>query len=189
MELGRDSRLRACGRCEKLIPVDAEVCAYCGRHQAGSRRAVIVGGAVAVFLAVGLLSAVQIKRGGDERVRSGSPAEAPAEETAVINLEPWPTTPDTAGSHRSTPPAPASTPGQPLPQETPSSPTLVVRWTRDWVNLREGRGVGTRVLGVYPPGTRLEVRNQQSGWWEVYVGGALAGYVAGSELSSEPTGA
>ncbi|MGD8239381.1 MAG: SH3 domain-containing protein, partial [Armatimonadota bacterium] len=74
---------------------------------------------------------------------------------------------------------------RPAPAQEPAVP-LVVRWTDNWVNLREGPGTGYGIVRVIQPGVRLEVSAPSRGWWPVWEVGEIVGYVAGSELTGTP---
>ena len=62
---------------------------------------------------------------------------------------------------------------------------VVVRWVANWANVREGRSLNSPVLRVLRPGQEVVVANRAGGWWEVYLDGKFAGYVAGSLLLAE----
>ena len=91
-------------------------------------------------------------------------------------------------------PLTSSTPAQLTPATVASPPTATPRtidpstqtkWTSTWVNVREGRGIDTRVVAVIDPAQRVEVDSLQGSWWVVYIDGRPIGYVANSVLQNE----
>jgi hypothetical protein len=77
----------------------------------------------------------------------------------------------------------ASPPGEVSPSSPPEGG--VVRWVSNWANVRQGRSLESPVLRVLPPGRQVVVANRVNGWWEVYLEGRFAGYIAGSLLRTE----
>ena len=75
----------------------------------------------------------------------------------------------------------------PPPVATPSA-TLregQTKWTNDWANIREGRGLDTPIVQIISPGQQVEVDSLQGRWWMVMVDGAPIGYVHTSLLQDE----
>jgi len=64
----------------------------------------------------------------------------------------------------------------------------VSRWTIEWANVRAARSVESTVVQVLPPGRAVEVREMRQGWWTLYAGGSVVGYIANSVLSATPPG-
>jgi regulator of replication initiation timing len=59
------------------------------------------------------------------------------------------------------------------------------------LNLRDGAGIGTTVIGSLPPGTELELKAgpqpaDNYTWWHVRVSDGREGWVAGEELVTQP---
>ncbi len=82
---------------------------------------------------------------------------------------------------------PQLTPATVPPTATPTTidPRTQTKWTSTWVNVREGRGIDTRVVAVIDPAQRVEVDSLQGSWWVVYIDGRPIGYVANSVLQNE----
>ena len=78
----------------------------------------------------------------------------------------------------SPPPPPVATP-MATPRETQT------KWTSDWANVREGRGLNTPIVQIISPGQQVEVDSLQGRWWVVLVDGAPIGYVHSSLLQDE----
>ncbi len=75
----------------------------------------------------------------------------------------------------------------PPPVETPSATPrdAQTKWTSDWANVREGRGLNTPIMQIISPGLQVEVDSLQGRWWVVLVDGAPIGYVHSSLLQDE----
>lgn len=190
MQLGRESDLVVCRRCHKMIPREALTCSYCGRRKVAYRPWIIGGvfAAVAIALLGAGVVAVRWCCGptGTDAARQSAPAPAPLEVVPQPRAEQGSEErARSTGRQEQEAPRAEDVPPRVPPGEA-ATPGTVVRWTRDWVNLRAGRGVGTLILRVLRPGERLEVGSPQSGWWAVYVDGTVVGYVAGSELTATP---
>lgn len=190
--------LRVCGRCGKHIPKGAAVCPFCG-HQVQFRRRVwlaVVGAGLAVVV-VG--SGVVAWRSGLLRLPLGGRSAA---EPAPAVAESVPPADSAAASQPvvteeapgvAPPQAPAIVAAAPQPETAVRNappveqvPTLVTRWTSDWVNVREERNVESSQVRVLRPGSAVEVGDWRGGWWALYEGGRRIGYVANSVLTTTP---
>lgn len=123
---------------------------------------------------------------------AGEPAkEAPsAQSDPVSSLQRAAPPPGELALQRAAPPPSELTPQRAAPppgELSPSSPPEggVVRWVSNWANVRQGRSLESPVLRVLPPGRQVVVANRVNGWWEVYLEGRFAGYIAGSLLRTE----
>ncbi len=97
-----------------------------------------------------------------------------------INTEAQPLTSTTPA--QLTPPTVAS---PPIVTPRTTEPSTQTKWTSTWVNVREGRGIDTRIIAVIDPAQRVEVDSLQGSWWVVYIDGKPIGYVANSVLQNE----
>lgn len=200
--------LRECGRCGKHIERDAVICPYCGHHVRAARLAwrttfSVAGVALAVALGIaawrtGLMGSIRqafrSPRPAAVEPRATGPGPAIALPVADSAAEPTSDTapaapvaaaaPDTA-----TPPATVAL-RQPRREPAPASRPrdLVSRWTIEWANVRAARSVESTVVQVLPPGRAVEVREMRQGWWTLYAGGSVVGYIANSVLSATPPG-
>jgi hypothetical protein len=68
----------------------------------------------------------------------------------------------------------------------PAPGKAVTRWTIEWANVRQGRGLEAAVVRILEPGLPIQVSDRQEGWWAAYLEGRLIGYVAGALLSDQP---
>jgi len=195
--------LRECGRCHKHIDRDAIVCPYCGHRVRAARVATrIIAG---LFLVVVLVAAViaAFRAGIVSAVREAFVRPAPASEASPAPLrtppgpalaEPQPEVtvpPVIAAVPESTtteerPPAPTPQPTAQTPTEVASPAALVTRWTVEWANVRAERTVESPVVRVLAPNVRIQVADMRGGWWALYDGGAVVGFVANSLLRPAP---
>ena len=196
-----------CRRCSKLIPPESAACPYCAypiRRVKVLTRAGIAAGVAAVGLITVL---IMLGRGAGPESIMASAAGTPARTAVEPTTEPVDRAdPDTALSAaaiaapaQATPRPAAASPRQPAPRDTatapvrrppPTSPTEPAarntRWSLDWVNVREGRGVDNAIVTVLRPGIRVQVADQRGGWWAVYVEGSFVGYASGALFGAEP---
>jgi hypothetical protein len=80
------------------------------------------------------------------------------------------------------PKAAAPTPAPPGRDSAASG--LTIKWTTDWVNVRQRPMDNAHVIRILRPGTRIEAKARRYGWWLVFAGADSVGYVAGSLVSS-----
>lgn len=88
---------------------------------------------------------------------------------------------------RQPPPLDTATAGR-RPRPSPPLATGVrnTRWSIDWVNVREGRGVDNAIVTVLRPGVQVQLADQRGGWWAVYLDGTFVGYASGALFGFEP---
>lgn len=161
------------------------------------------GGAVAALVALLLVLG---RRPGHEMVASVAGTDArPAVQQSADPLDAPPLSELTIGRGQDTaiPSAPlAAVPSSTLPvTEQPASSATAqprtpaarsnpgsrdTRWSLDWVNIREGRGVASAIVTVLKPGVEVQVADQRGGWWAVYVDGSFVGYASGSLFGVTP---
>ncbi len=79
---------------------------------------------------------------------------------------------DTAGAR----PAPPAT-------TRPTGPATTARWTVTWANVRDAPALESGIVGVLRPGSQISGVRVAGGWWAVYSGDSLVGYVASSLLA------
>lgn len=111
----------------------------------------------------------------------------------ALRAAPVEAVPPRAGPERSITP-----PRQPPPPDTatagrrprPSPPLATgvrnTRWSIDWVNVREGRGVDNAIVTVLRPGVQVQLADQRGGWWAVYLDGTFVGYASGALFGFDP---
>jgi RNA polymerase subunit RPABC4/transcription elongation factor Spt4 len=177
-----------CHQCQQALPASTSVCPNCGEARRPDLRWrwLVPGAALAVLVAVALFVLPKVT------------ADRPQQTEAIPPEEQLPARPD-SGQTQTT--ADASRPAVTPPSVTADSPTesqrtdpvsplsgrlTETRWTRTWVNLREGRGTSASVVRILRRGERLEVASFYGGWWAVYQDGQHVGYVANSELQDQP---
>lgn len=174
LEAHRSSGTR-CSSCHQTIPAGATQCPHCLSARPGRRplwwaipaTLVVLVAAIALFLGrrerqprAELAVPVQPDTSLAEQLPDSQPAESIPSTTTPIVAQ--------------APPAPATT------------PQTVTRWTSTWVNVREDRSPSSQVLRILNPGQRVDVADLQRGWWALYAGGEMIGYVARSTLHDEP---
>jgi len=200
-----------CRRCSKRIPPESASCPYCAYPV---RRARVlaragIGAGVAVVALVVLVVALG-RRGSEEPLVAsvaGQPPAQPVDPPSDGQLQPA----DTAGADtafraspvEAAPPRTAAvrslTPerqalardtaaARPRPGPVPPEAVGVrgTRWSLDWVNVREGRGVDNAIVTVLRPGVEVQLADQRGGWWAVYVDGTFVGYASGALFGPEP---
>ncbi|GBD32664.1 hypothetical protein HRbin33_01637 [bacterium HR33] len=202
---GLSGSLAECKKCGRKVLSRTRQCPYCGaEHPARTSRIVLALGAAGVVGAFALL--VVVAQQLQPRPPALGPAtreilEPPAGAAALPASGPREDAPEpAAGGASESPPqregaVPAAgafdSPLQPARSEVAGSRLIsapeggVVRWVSNWANVREGRSLESAVLQVLPPGRQVVVANRVAGWWEVYLDGRFAGYIAGSLLLSE----
>lgn len=204
MQSGGTRGLVECRECQKMIPRGVAECPYCG-YTGRSLLWPVLAVVVTVVVVGGAGYGVWWLVSGSEQADAVRPQLPPAFVSASrdTGTTRGPATRDSvaaADTGRAAMDTSAAAPraGQPLdtaraatppvtPAPRPPAPTsLLVRWTDNWVNLREGPGLGYDVVRIILPGTRIEVGRSQSGWWPVWEQGDVVGYVAGSELARTP---
>jgi hypothetical protein len=195
--------LMSCRRCGKHIERAVLVCPYCeyhvrrGRHV---RRGVAFGLGLAVIAVAGfgayragyldrLLVTAGLRTGVDTHTPppvAASPIETPLPSAPPIAASPPADTPSAEGA------LPSTSGGSDVvaPRRSPSSLiSIVTRWTIEWANVRQGRSVETPIVRVLAPGRQVDVAELRDGWWALYEGGTVRGYIANSVLGRRPPNA
>jgi DNA-directed RNA polymerase subunit RPC12/RpoP len=194
--------LRECGRCHKHIERDAVLCPYCGHRVRAARlagRTAAVVAALVVLVAAGVAawrsgivntlrdalvadrSAVQESPPPAAAEPESLPVSASTQVAASPILAALPA--DSAPAMEPRPPQPSAP--RPVGARVPAA-SLVRRWTSEWANVRAARDVTSEVVRVLAPNLAVEVGDMRQGWWALYSGGALVGYIANSVLRTEP---
>jgi len=201
-----------CRRCSKRIPPESASCPYCAYPVRRTRVLVRAGiGAGVAFVALVVLLITLGRRGGPDPIvasMAGRPSAQPADDPTsdgypqpvnaagsdtALRASPVEAAPPRAAPERSltsprqAPPLDTASTGR----RTRSSPPIAAgvrntRWSLDWVNVREGRGVDNAVVIVLRPGIQVQLADQRGGWWAVYVDGTFVGYASGSLFGFEP---
>ncbi|MBI2614182.1 MAG: zinc-ribbon domain-containing protein [Gemmatimonadetes bacterium] len=165
---GEGGALTECRRCARKVLSGATTCPYCGISRPGWRPPYVVV-ALLVAFAVPALVLAALRERGPEATPAAPVARSEPQQTRAVA-------------------AAAAAPAPELAASTSSLDTVATetRWTLDWANVREGRGLETRVVRVLRPGSSVRVTDRQAGWWALYANGRVVGYVAGSLLSDQP---
>ncbi len=182
---GEERAFVACRRCEKVIPRGAQTCQYCGYPQQLRRRLRVIGAVVlgAAALAAGFIG-FGLRQSDEDRSATETRAvippvvtPQPAPTAAEISVPPPQTPADTA------PARPVPTVASPPPTSRPRGPATVSRWTVTWANVRDAPALEGLIVGILRPGSRINGVRVPGGWWAVYQGDSLVGYVASSLLA------
>lgn len=192
---GQSGSLTECRRCARKVLTQAATCPFCGAPHPGRRVPY-----AAVALLVGL--AVPVMVFAALRARP-TPTPPPLVMAAPRHIARPAAQPGVVAPAGDIVPAPLRTPPPPAglepavtavndvsqaPSATPGLLDALTKWTLDWTNVREGRGLETAVVRVLRPGLPIHVNDRQDGWWATYLDGRLVGYVAGSLLGDQPPG-
>ena len=156
-----------CSECGQKVASVASVCPRCScffGYRAASRKSHITWPAP-VFVTVLLLLVAFL----------GIPKR--------INTEPQPPTSSTPAQL-----TPATVTSPPTATSRTTGPSTKTKWTSTWVNVREGRGIDTRIVQILDPRQPVEVASLQGRWWGLYTAGERIGYVHNSVLQNESTG-
>lgn len=162
-----------CAECHRIIPAGAKQCPYCRAAAPARPRWLWGAAAAATAVAAAVIGLLLLGRLGHQPERAPpTPAAAPTQSRvdSVAAQPPPQAAPITA---RTEPPS-------------PEQPVTVVRWTSTWVNVREDRSPDAPVIRILNPGERVDVADLQRGWWAVYRGGEMLGYVARSLIIEQP---
>ncbi len=189
---GQSGALTECRRCARKVLSGATVCPYCGTPKPG-RRIPYAAGALLLAAVVPALVLVALQErapGAAVPQRGPEQAQQPAQPAPLEESAPQATGAPAARATQEPPPrreaplsvGPAVGPGLGAP------PSTETRWTLDWTNVRQARGLDAPVVRVLKPGTAVQVGDRVSGWWAVYLEGRLVGYAAGSLLAATPPG-
>lgn len=172
---GFQGSLTECRKCGLKVLSGTRQCPYCGvQHPGRTGRVGTVLGLVGLTAGLGfLLLVAQQLQPAAPQVPEVEVIAAPSVGSADAGR------PDTAAQANSAPPSMQQAGGESRPEGA------LVRWLSNWANLREGRSLDSRVVGVLRPGQQVAVANRVAGWWEVYLDGRFAGYVAGSLLLTQ----
>ena len=180
--------LMHCGNCGELMTRRAKQCPHCGRSQRGTVP-LVTAAAVAVVL-VGAGVWFVLGRGGNGPSATIVPAAlAPQQPIAM---------PVRAPRDSSAPPATTRTPQpvtnpvrpgdslDPAPQILASPVATVSRFAQNWANVRAERNLAGEIMAVLRPGQEVAVGNRRGGWWSVFLGDSLVGYVSSNLLDTIP---
>jgi RNA polymerase subunit RPABC4/transcription elongation factor Spt4 len=180
---GQGGSLTECRRCSRKVLSGTAVCPYCGITRPGRRAPIVAAILVAALAAPIIMFAL---------LHSRAPKPAP------LAIEPPVAAPTPVEKPGETPPGATTgaaqrvdqqaAPAVPHPAGAPAAGPAgaVTKWVLEWANVREGRALGTAVVHVLRPGEQVLVGDRQAGWWAVYRGSRVLGYVAGSILGDEP---
>ena len=173
------SAASTCPGCREVLPRDYEKPKAQGIIFVVSS---ILGLGLAGILVLAVVTLQQPSSGG--RTSSGTAAEPdPPQPSSVQPLPPE----GSPAPPIETTQAPPTLPVQPQPNPVGSIPPSVqIRWTSDWANVRAGRTTQSESVDVIRPGERVEVDSLVGGWWAVYVDGRVVGYVHNSVLQGQP---
>lgn len=178
---GHEGALTECRKCGRKVLSKVRLCPYCGIHRPGRRSAVPVAlGIAAVAVPILMVLALQQQMGPEP-----PPVMSPLPDVAPLSPAPPPAGP----GEREAPATPAAPVPSPAAAAPPRPVATQTHWISEWANVREGRSVTSRVLGVLRPGQQVEVADRVGGWWAVYLEERFVGYVAASVLLSERPGA
>ena len=162
--------LRHCRHCGELMTRRAQVCPHCGLKQRGNGPLVVAGIAAVIILAAGLWI---VSAGGD-----GGDAPPPVVAAPVPSQLPI------------APPVQASVDSAPAPDPPaqPSAPRVVTvsRFAQEWANVRTGRDLNAEIIAILRPGQQVNVADRRGGWWSVYLGDSLVGFVSANLLDTIP---
>jgi RNA polymerase subunit RPABC4/transcription elongation factor Spt4 len=188
---GEERAFVTCRRCDKVIPRGAQTCQYCGYPQRFRRRLRIVGAVVLALaaLAVGFIGFGLWRPSVDQSANEERPVTPPAVTPqpapveAEVSVTPPPATaqavPDTT---RPTPATPTTSPTPPASTRSGIRATLS-QWTVTWANVRDAPALEGAIVGILRPGSQINGVRVPGGWWAVYSGDSLVGYVASSLLA------
>ncbi len=165
--------LTHCRHCNELMTRRLKVCPHCGLKQHGKAPIVAVGLAAVIVLALGTWIMRAGNTGGDSAVpivaapptqpTVALPVRAPVDSAAV---------PD---------PGRDSAARRPMP-----SVVTVSRIAQEWANVRTGRNLSAEIVAILRPGQEVAVADRRGGWWSVYLGDSLVGYVSSNLLDTIP---
>jgi len=166
--------LMHCRHCDELMTRRAKVCPHCGLKQRGNGAFVVVGVAAVIILAAGLF----VMSAGSDSADSPSPVVPPPVQTQL------PVTPPVQASVDS---GTASDPERNAPVQ-PSVPRVITvsRYAQEWANVRTGRSLSSEIIAILRPGQQVAVADRRGGWWSVYLGDSLVGFVSASLLDTIP---
>lgn len=183
---GEGGALTECRRCARKVLSGATTCPYCGISRPGWRPPYVVV-ALLVAFAVPALVLAALRERGPEATPAAPVARSAPQQTGAVAAAAAAQAPELAASTKLAGPArPAGAVGPDASTSSLDTVATETRWTLDWANVREGRGLETRVVRVLRPGSSVRVTDRQAGWWALYANGRVVGYVAGSLLSDQP---
>ncbi len=170
-----DNELVQCRHCNELMTRRAKVCPHCGRIQHGKGAMVAVGLAAVIVLAVGVL----IIRAGNDSGDSALPivVRPPAQPQPTV-ASPVQAPADSAAAPEPVSESPAQ---RPMPRVA-----TVSRFAQEWANVRTGRDLSAEIVAILRPSQEVAVADRRAGWWSVYLGDSLVGFVSANLLDTIP---
>jgi len=166
--------LMHCRHCNELMTRRAKVCPHCGLKRHGKGPILAAGLAAVIVLAVGAWIIRAGSTGGDSAVPI---VVAPPEQPTVAL--PVQTPVDSAVA--------APDPGRDSPAQRPTPSVITVsRVAQEWANVRTGRNLSAEIVAILRPGQEVAVADRRGGWWSVYLGDSLVGYVSSNLLDTVP---
>lgn len=165
--------LMHCRHCNELMTRRAKVCPHCGLKQHGKWPILAVALASVIVLVLG----IWIMKAGSTGVDSALPiVAAPPTQPAVALPVRAPV--DSAV---------APDPGRDSPGQRPRPSVVTVsRVAQEWANVRTGRNLSAEIVAILRPGQEVAVADRRGGWWSVYLGDSLVGYVSSNLLDTIP---
>jgi len=159
--------LMQCRHCNELMIRRSKVCPHCGLKQRGKGPIVVAGLAAVIVLVAGALIIRTDSTGGNSALPIV--AAPPGQPTVALPVQ-----------------APVDStvaPDSPAPRPRPSVAT-VSRVAQEWANVRTGRNLSAEIVAILRPGQEVAVADRRGGWWSVYLGDSLVGYVSANLLDT-----
>ena len=173
--------LRACPQCGQKVAGAAQVCPGCSYRLSQHTPEIKESGAswfVPVLLGValvvmGVVLSIRTRSDGELRPSASSAPPPPPSQSPL---------PPAGGI--APPPTDSAVP-LPVGDPTIVLPSTQTKWTSEWANVREGRGLTDSILRILTPGQRVEVDSLRARWWLVYLDGQRIGYVHQTVIQDE----
>jgi Bacterial SH3 domain/Double zinc ribbon len=160
--------LAHCRHCDELMTRRAKVCPHCGLKQHGKGPIVAVGLSVVIVLVLGTWIMMASSTGGESALPIVvAPPTPPAVSVPV---------------QASVDSAVALDPGH----DSAAGPSVVTvsRIAQEWANVRTGRNLSAEIIAILRPGQEVAVADRRGGWWSVYLGDSLVGFVSSNLLDT-----
>ncbi len=168
-QLVEPNDLMHCRHCNELMTRRAQRCPHCGLKQRGKGPIVVAGLAAVIVLVVGAFIIRAGSTGGDFALPIV--AAPPAQPKVVLPVQ--------------APVDSAVAPDSPDQFPQPSVAT-VSRIAQEWANVRTGRNLSADIVAILRPGQEVAVADRRGGWWSVYLGDSLVGFVSANLLDTIP---
>ncbi len=164
-----------CRKCGELMTRRARRCPHC-RYAHGTRRTAVFAIAAVVLLVVagGWFVVSRQDRPTPDPIAAELPPAAQTPNPPVISA-PVEVETDTVPSVELSPEAVSS-----------GSVSKVTRFALEWANIRAARGLDSDIIAILRPGQAVSVGDWERGWWGVYLGDSLVGYVAAVLMDTVP---